>query len=219
MLEDRYLRLFDLRFGVKTSGYIALDQTSLSSSEIRDLHRYRGVNAWALRKMFRTIRPEKSQTFVDLGSGLGRACLLAAEYGFSRVTGVELVPEFCSTARRNVETYLKRHHVPGVIRILNVDARAYTSETDDDVYFLYRPFSGDVLTAVCTNIKNRSRKAGKVATLLYSERIVQTASNNRIFTEEYGMQEIWTGAWWGQRFWGFRFLPLLPLLPSLCLAY
>ena len=32
-------------------------------------------------------------TFIDIGSGKGRALLLATEYGFSRIIGIELLPE------------------------------------------------------------------------------------------------------------------------------
>jgi len=76
VLEDRYLNLFDRLYGVTTSGYIPLEQTSVSSGDTKHLHRYRGVNAWAFKSMLKSMCPQKSKTFVDLGSGLGRACIL-----------------------------------------------------------------------------------------------------------------------------------------------
>src|SRR5689334_11079118 len=88
VIEDLYVRLFDRRYGVRTSGYIPLAHTSLEQNRARKGHRYRPVNAWAFKHFIRALAPSKDMKFVDLGCGLGRACLIAANYGFRRVRGV-----------------------------------------------------------------------------------------------------------------------------------
>jgi predicted RNA methylase len=40
--------------------------------------------------------------FIDLGSGKGRTLLLAAEYPFERVIGVEYCPQLNEVARSNI---------------------------------------------------------------------------------------------------------------------
>jgi hypothetical protein len=44
-------------------------------------------------------------TFVDLGSGKGRTLLMASEYSFRRILGVELLPELNRVAQVNLEKY------------------------------------------------------------------------------------------------------------------
>ncbi|MBZ5489392.1 MAG: class I SAM-dependent methyltransferase [Acidobacteriia bacterium] len=44
-------------------------------------------------------------TFIDLGSGKGRALLMAAQYGFKRIIGVEFMPELHRVAQENIRKY------------------------------------------------------------------------------------------------------------------
>src|SRR5690348_10063421 len=44
-------------------------------------------------------------SYIDVGSGKGRTLLLASDYGFRRVVGVEFAEALCSIALRNVEAY------------------------------------------------------------------------------------------------------------------
>jgi hypothetical protein len=45
-------------------------------------------------------------TFIDIGSGKGRALLMAADFPFHRVLGVELLPELHSIAQENINRYV-----------------------------------------------------------------------------------------------------------------
>ena len=44
-------------------------------------------------------------TFIDVGSGKGRVLLMAAEYPFRRVLGVELLPALHRVAQANIRAY------------------------------------------------------------------------------------------------------------------
>ena len=44
-------------------------------------------------------------TFIDLGSGKGRTLLMASDYPFRRIIGVELLDELHQIARRNIASY------------------------------------------------------------------------------------------------------------------
>ena len=44
-------------------------------------------------------------TFVDLGSGKGRTLLMASEYPFRRIVGVEILPELHRAAEENIANY------------------------------------------------------------------------------------------------------------------
>ena len=44
-------------------------------------------------------------TFVDLGSGKGRTLLMASDYPFRRIIGVELLPSLHQIAQENLRQY------------------------------------------------------------------------------------------------------------------
>lgn len=174
--DDRWLRSFDRRYRVKTSGFIQLDQTSFKPERLRDATQYGPTNGWAVRRILKRLNLPREHRFCDVGSGLGRICVVAAEYGFAKVTGVELAPELCVAARENVAHCRLTEEQRARIEILQMDALDYCATTDDDVFFMFRPFSGDFLRVVLDKLAARAGKRNRPLTLIYSERAM--ASDN-----------------------------------------
>jgi len=64
---------------------------------------YQPIEPHLFREFMGALAVDCSQfTFIDIGSGKGRALLLAAEYPFRRIIGVELLPELDLVARQNI---------------------------------------------------------------------------------------------------------------------
>src|SRR2546429_3251000 len=151
-LDDQHLKSFDRRYRVRTSGYVSLTSTSVDRSKLRHATSYAPVNAWAFRRLLRDLNLPRTLHFADLGCGLGRACILAAEYGFEKVTGVELAPELCAVAREN----MSRCRLPATsrasVKIAEGDVVDYCVDTDDDVFFIYRAFSVAFFRTVLTKL-------------------------------------------------------------------
>lgn len=90
-------------------------------------------------------------TFIDLGSGKGRVLLMATEYPFDRIVGVELLPELNAVARENIGG-------DPLVELVLTDARDYVFPTDPLVVFLFNPFPVWVLREVLRNLQ-RSMEA------------------------------------------------------------
>ena len=203
VVEDLYLRVFDRRYGVRTSGYISLSQTTLEETKVKRGHRYRPVNAWALQSVLNRLALPKEMRFVDIGCGLGRACLIASDYGFSRVRGVDIVPEFCACARRNAEAFYRRRSKPARVEVVLEDAVEYSRHADDDVVFLYNPVPLEVLEEILSNLTTES--SGRRPTyIIYSERIIETSRTLAALKENSLLSEILMDSSWGQAFYVFK---------------
>jgi SAM-dependent methyltransferase len=107
-------------------------------------------------------------TFIDLGSGKGRALLLAAMYPFARIVGVEVQPELDAIARDNIA----RFHRPGQqcdrIESLCADAREYDFPPTNIVLYLFNPFPDYVLREVLTNLVVSARRSPRSIFVLYN---------------------------------------------------
>ncbi len=107
-------------------------------------------------------------TFIDLGSGKGRALLLAAMYPFARIVGVEVQPELDAVARQNIE----RFDEPGLqcrkIESLCADAREYQFPLANLVVYLFNPFPDYVLREVLANLAASARRAPRSIFVLYN---------------------------------------------------
>lgn len=171
MIEDQHLRTFDRLYRVRTSGHIELSDTSFDVSRLNHATSYGPVNAWAFRRLLKRLNLATTLQFADLGCGLGRACILAAEYGFQKVVGVELAPELCVAARRNVAGCSLLDLKKSCIQIIQSDVLHYCDSAEDDVCFVYRAFSVPFFQTVCEKLSQRVRRRRRPLTLIYSERL------------------------------------------------
>lgn len=70
---------------------------------------YQPIEPELLRQIIDSLEIEFAEfTFIDIGSGKGRALLIAAEYPFQRVCGIELLPELDAIAQENIRKFLSQ---------------------------------------------------------------------------------------------------------------
>jgi len=163
--EDR----FDRRYGVDTRG-IEDDLASLGATgeHLPDAYGYEPVRATVFRAIMRALAIDPLRyVFVDFGSGKGRALLLAAQYGFRRVIGVELAPRLHEIARRNVQAF--QHRVPRAspIELHCGDAAGLAIPDADTLLCFYNPFGARVLGKVAANIEQSYRRLPRNLAIAY----------------------------------------------------
>jgi SAM-dependent methyltransferase len=86
-------------------------------------------------------------TFVDIGCGKGRALLLAEEYSFRKIVGVEFSRRLAQIAAKNAAKIGSQR-----ISVVHADARDFQFPPEPLVVFLYNPFSGDILRSVMNRL-------------------------------------------------------------------
>jgi SAM-dependent methyltransferase len=94
----------------------------------------------------------KDFTFIDLGSGKGRVLLMAAPYGFKRIIGVELMPEWHRITQENIRRFVAGHKIAATIQNLCMDARDFQFPAEPLVVYLFNPFPEPVFAAVMNNL-------------------------------------------------------------------
>lgn len=143
---------FDRLHGTQTSGYVPASE--LPPGEPRE-HAvcYAGSQPSILRTALSTLPELQSCTFVDLGCGKGRALLVASEFPFRDILGVELSPGLAATARRNAERIALRHPHRAAIRIAVGDATHHPLPPGDLVLFLYHPFDAEGVGRVADTVR------------------------------------------------------------------
>lgn len=144
---------FDQQFGVETSGLLFAED--LVSGSRRDLYNagYFGVAPTAFRRILERLQLDfERYTFIDLGSGKGRALLLASEYPFHAIAGVELSPMLHSIAVANLASYRGAQRCRDV-RAIQADATDFPFPAGPLVIYLWNPFEAPVFTRVLENLE------------------------------------------------------------------
>lgn len=141
---------FDRRHGTETAAQIGLKQLGVLHPGARYGVRYQAIDPGVFRRALRLIQAEIEPgdfTFVDLGCGKGRAVILAWEYGFREIVGVDISPSLVDCARRN----LARTHT-GNARIVCQNASAFQFPPGNLVVYLFHPFTGPVFRQTMGNL-------------------------------------------------------------------
>lgn len=154
LLERGQTRYYEWRLGIHSDQVVSLSEMGVSNEEFRPYvpSDYRSF-VRVLNSM--DIRPDKD-VFIDFGSGMGRAVILAATKPFNRVVGVEMSEKLNKVARENLRRAEPRLKCANV-ELITCDATSFGIPPDATFLYFNNPFSGQVLDQVLANVKQSLR--------------------------------------------------------------
>jgi SAM-dependent methyltransferase len=129
---------------------------------------YQATKVQPLLRLLRDLELPRDCRFLDIGSGKGRVLLIAAQYGFSKVIGIEFSQELCETARKNVAIFAARKPLASPIEVLHVDATSYQFDPADQVLFMYNPFDGEIMREVLRNVEISIKAFPRTLWMIYN---------------------------------------------------
>jgi hypothetical protein len=177
---------FDREFGVDTAGEMPLSDIGLPADEVRRGHGlYRPVWAPLLREALDRLPIDFARfTFVDYGSGKGKALLLASDYPFAEIVGVEFARPLHEAAVRNVERYSSPRQRCRAIRSVCMDARAFDPPERPLVCFFFNPFDEATLAETLERVRASVRRHPRDALIVYVN-ARSVAEQGRVFRRPY----------------------------------
>ncbi|MCV9967048.1 class I SAM-dependent methyltransferase [Pararhizobium sp. BT-229] len=173
---------FDGEFGTDTEEIVPLWKLDIDSPYLKDGIRYQAVDAKPLRTAIEAlpIHPQEF-AYVDLGSGKGRSLLVASEYPFKRVLGIEFSEELHNIAAENIRRYKNpKQKCENVVSIC-ADAAAYAFPPENTVVFLYNPFGETVLSRVLENLEISLRRGGWDLYIVYCNPVLAPLLDKEAF--------------------------------------
>jgi SAM-dependent methyltransferase len=109
---------------------------------------YAGCHPNCVRAAIEALPGIRSTTFYDLGCGRGRTLVIASEYPFHRIVGIDLSAELCSNARANAARIAQQHPDRTAIEVTQGDAAESTLPDGPLVVFIYHSFGPVTLARV-----------------------------------------------------------------------
>ena len=98
-------------------------------------------------------------TFIDVGCGKGRVLLLASEFPFRRILGIEFVPALAETARQNLQRCRWHRERCHDVAVFTADATEYELPIEPAVLYFANPFFPAVMNQVIRNIEQSLRRS------------------------------------------------------------
>jgi len=139
---------YDILMGCETSGMIHWRRLGPEATD------YQAVDPDVFRATMAHIAGQPGEdlsrfTFVDLGCGKGRALLLAEEYEFKKIVGVDFVKRLVKIASRNATIVESQR-----ITVSHGDVRDFDFPPGPPVVFLYNPFSERITRGVMQRLNS-----------------------------------------------------------------
>jgi SAM-dependent methyltransferase len=114
-------------------------------------------------------------TFIDIGSGKGRVLLMAADYPFRRIIGVELLPELHRVAQENIAKYKSDWQQCFAIDCLSGDACEFSFPPEPTVLYLFNPLPESGLIRMIGNLEQSLREHPRPVFVLYHNPLLEQA--------------------------------------------
>lgn len=106
-------------------------------------------------------------TFIDLGSGKGRTLLMASDYPFRKIIGVELLAELNRVAQENLRKYKSHGQRCFQLESRCEDARRFDFPSEPIVLYLFNPLSPVDVSQVIANLENSAKLHSRKIIVLY----------------------------------------------------
>ncbi|HEV7612830.1 MAG TPA: class I SAM-dependent methyltransferase [Steroidobacteraceae bacterium] len=167
--KERVDRLFDHKYDIDTRGI-----TQLAELQISGRNRLHGIAHIAsdpdeFSEALASLQIKHEDfVFIDLGSGKGRALLLALHFPFRRIIGVEFALELHRIAQANLIRVAAAGTDVDRIGLVHADATEFELPPEPSVIYLYNPFNDLVMSAVIESVLRSHREHPRPIRIIYA---------------------------------------------------
>lgn len=156
---------FNLRYGTDTAGTLVVEETL---PNVEHAVRYQASGRDVFDDILATLPVDCSRfTFLDMGSGKGRALLFASHHPFKRIIGVEFSPRLHAIATRNARVYSSPGQKCTRIEPTLGDAAEFELPPGPLFIFMYNPFSEPIMSRFARNLQRALEASPRETWLVY----------------------------------------------------
>ena len=164
---------FDRLHGVDTSGLLYAD--ALATGHPNDFYSegyyatapslfHGALASWQMTLSGPSI---EDYTFVDLGCGKGRVLMMAAEYPFRAIVGVELSAKLVRIARRTLEKWMRPPRACRVVSVVEGDVLQLPVPEGPVVLFLFNSFEAEMVKRLLDRLAANSQTRAAPIDVIY----------------------------------------------------
>ena len=159
---------FDVRYGVETTKRVHLSDLEIESPN------------WAYAEGYWPTPPEvfeealsgldiafEDYTFIDLGSGKGRVLLMASDYPFRQIIGVEFSKELQQVSEANIARYQSAMQKCKDVQSVCMDFTSFEFPGGPLFVFLYNPSSQAITYQLAENLAGAMKAQARPLWVLY----------------------------------------------------
>jgi SAM-dependent methyltransferase len=174
-------------------GYVIAEGTGVQVSELTAYYGvapsilYGLLDIWLQRT---APQPIEKTVFLDVGAGKGRAMLLASQFPFLRVEGVELNADLAAIANANISLWHRdlQANALSPFTLHHADATTHPLPNEPTLAFLFHPFELPILRRFLRHVESSISNNPRPFDLLYVN-----AEHDSYLDRHPAFTRLWTG--------------------------
>lgn len=189
---------FDIAYGTETSGLLPGNVIARGTThDAADLTAYYGIAPSILRALLdlwlrelHPLAPIERTVFLDVGAGKGRAMLVASEYPFLSVEGVELNATLANIARRNIAVWenAPQSAMLAPLVLHQADATGAPLPGEPLLVHLFHPFEDRLLRRFLRHVERDVAAHPRAFDLFYVN-----AEHDSLLDQHASFERLWLG--------------------------
>ncbi|WP_082829815.1 class I SAM-dependent methyltransferase [Ectothiorhodospira sp. BSL-9] len=183
---------FDIRHGTDTRCDIGAQGMELPSHH----EGYEGVPHRLFHKIIAQLDVDlRGYTFVDLGSGKGKALMLAAHHPFQRILGIEYDLHLHEASLNNLRRYRPSANRLDAIECRHGDAREVEYPAGNLLVYLFNPFGSPILAEVLAKLTELPQNENGEILVIYQNPLHRNLFDNSPYFEVIHDSHYRMGLW------------------------
>lgn len=183
---------FDIRYGTDTWGS-RCPEDLIQYDNIKDVG-YNQSRTRYIWKLLNNLNLDSNCVFVDVGSGKGKVLLIASNFKFKKIIGIESSKILCDIAMKNVSIYkTKVDGLVNKIEIINQNIVNYKITPEENVFFMFNPFNFSVMEHFLVKLKNSFFASPRLIWLIYFNPKYKNLIESQKWFDLYSNN--WYGGW------------------------
>jgi len=139
---------------------------------------YQPTESALFHEMLEALRQQSQSdfcdfVFVDMGSGKGRTLLMASDYPFRRIVGVELLPGLHQAAQENLSKYRSESQKCFALQAVCADGTEFAFPDEPTVLDLFNPFPEAGLRRMIARLERGLREHPRAVYVLYHNPLLE----------------------------------------------
>jgi len=151
---------------------------------------YQPTDPAEFREMMKALTIDLREfTFLDIGSGKGRTLLMASEFPFRRILGVELVQELHEIAAQNIAAFSSTDQKCHNIQCICADARDFQFPPEPLLLYLFNPLPAPAMQTMLEHLQQSLQQTPRHIRVIYHNPLSEQVLLDSGFLKKIGGTE------------------------------
>ena len=178
---------FDRKFGIETESIFEQFELpeNVSTGRLANCTRYIATPIKTFRNSLERLKGQGLDfcnfIFIDIGSGMGRNLLLASEYPFKKIMGVEISPYLHEQAQLNIKQFNSINNPDIAIESICENALNFEYPLHNLVLYFWVPFNSVISKPFTEKLLNFAKSSEKEIYLIFIDHVFEEVKGSPYF--------------------------------------